>query len=176
MLRNSWIVAVLKRGVGLFGVEMGLLLPEVTLVLERTYENVMLAPSVEMARMVWKRPVKKVTTEEPECTDMGSMWSKEWPCSEMMPVVLLWGWPFGKRRWSLVSLEVCCRGVAMLDRPTCARYSRDGFSTPSVLVMFGWRRCWAMAEVEDGCEGVGARTAVEVKSRLFVSCIERATG
>ena len=73
MLRKSWIVAVLKRGVGLFGVEMGLLLPEETLVLERTYENVMLAPSVEMARMVWKSPVKKVMTEEPECTDMGSM-------------------------------------------------------------------------------------------------------
>ena len=91
-------------------------------------------------------------------------------------MVLLRGWPFGKRRWSLVSLEVCCRGVAMLDRPTCARYSRDGFSAPSVLDMFGWRRCWAMVEVEDRGQGVGAWTAAEVKSRLSVFCIKRAIG
>lgn len=98
----------------------------------------MLAPSVEMARMVWKRPVKKVMTEEPEWTDMGSMWSREWPCSEMMPVVVL---PFGNRRWAFASLVVCCRGVIMLDRPTCARYSKDGFSALSVLDVNGWRRC-----------------------------------
>ena len=113
-------------------------------------------------------------TEEPECTDMGSMWSREWPCSETIPVVVLWGRPSGDRRWALVSSEVCCRGVAMLDRPTCARYSRDGFSALSVMDMFGWRRCWAMMEVESGCQGAGSRTAAEVKPRLFVLCIKRA--
>ena len=42
----------------------------------------MLAPSVEMARIVWKRPLKKVVTEAPECLDMGWISVRLWPWVE----------------------------------------------------------------------------------------------